>query len=35
MLALHKQLAAEQHPQARSVMQRQTAATDQEIDALV
>lgn len=35
MLALHKQLAAEQHPQARAVLQRRIEATDAEIDALV
>jgi hypothetical protein len=35
MLALHLHLAAEQHPQARSVLQRQIVATDQEIDELV
>jgi adenine-specific DNA-methyltransferase len=35
MLALHQQLDAEQHPQARNILQRQIAATDQEIDGLV
>jgi hypothetical protein len=28
-------MAAEQHPQARTVLQRRIAATDREIDALV
>lgn len=35
MLELHRQLAAEQHPQARAVLQRRVEATDQEIDVLV
>ena len=35
MLDLHKQLAAEQIPHAKTVVQRQIASTDRQIDALV
>lgn len=35
MLDLHKRLAAAQSPQEKTMLQRQVAATDQQIDRLV
>lgn len=35
MLDLHKQHAAEQNPQVKTLLQRQIAATDRQIDQLV
>jgi hypothetical protein len=35
MLDLHKRMAAEQAPHAKTMLQRQIEATDRQIDALV